>query len=327
MKQFLYAILCFILILSCQQDPHLMKLSGSVFGTSYSIWYTSEANKNYAKQFDSIFYEINQSMSNYQDNSHISKINRNESQQVDAHFKTVFNASKKVYKETSGVFDPTIGKLVNAWNFGSENNETPIDSLIIDSLMTVVGFDKLSIKNNQLIKENPNIYIDFNAIAKGYGIDVIAKFLNHKNSTDYLIEIGGEIRAKGINPLKKKKWRIGLQDPNFDETVSYSKTVTLKNSSMATSGTYRKFKINEKGQKYAHIIDTKTGYPTSTDILSVSVITENCMLADAYATAFQAMGLEKTKQFLRENPQIKAYIITENSKKKLEMITINNFFQ
>ncbi len=326
MKRLFFFAIFLVLMFSCKEESNLIKLTGPVFGTSYSIIYDSEANKNYQPQFDSLFYVINKSMSNYQTNSYISKINRNESKQVDTHFETVFNASKKIYKETEGVFDPTIGKLVNAWNFGSENNKTKTDSLKIDSLMTYVGLDKLSIVNKQLIKKRPNSYIDFNAIAKGYGIDVIAKFLDRKKVNNYLIEIGGEIRAKGINPVKKDSWRVGLQDPNFDGTTSYSKTVVLNNASMATSGTYRKFKVDEKGQRYAHIINTKTGYPTKTSVLSVSVITKDCMFSDGYATAFQAMGIEKATLFLNRNPEIKAYFIIENAKKGLEMITINCFF-
>lgn len=327
MKQIVFFALFIILILSCKENSNLVKLSGPIFGTSYSILYTTKANENYQKQIDTLFYVINKSMSNYQKNSDISKVNRNESKLVDAHFVTVFNASKKIYKETNGVFDPTIGKLVNAWNFGSDNNKTPLDSLRIDSLMAYVGFDKLSINNKQLVKKTPHSYVDFNAIAKGYGIDVISNFLDSKDINNYLVEIGGEIRAKGKHPMKKDYWRVGIQDPNFNGATSYSKTVALNNASMATSGTYRKFKIDENGQKYAHIINTKTGYPTKTNILSVSVITNNCMFADGYATAFQAMGMEKTLRFLKKHREIKAYFIIENSKNKLETLAINDFFE
>jgi len=327
MKQIVVFVLISVLLISCSEKPNLIKLSGPVFGTSYSILYDSSTNKNYEKQFDSLFYRINKSMSNYQTNSDISKINRNEKKTVDDHFVTVFNASKKIYKETNGEFDPTIGKLVNAWNFGSENNEANLDSLQIDSLMSYVGLDKLSIKNNELQKKTPHAYIDFNAIAKGYAIDVIAGFLDSKRVNNYLIEIGGEIRAKGVHPIKKSNWRVGLQDPNFDGTTSYSKTVVLNNASMATSGTYRKFKVDNNGKKFAHIINSKTGYPTQTSILSVSVITNNCLLADGYATAFQAMGIEKAVQFLKKHKKIKAYFIIENAKKETETIVINDFFE
>ncbi len=324
MKQLLSFLLFFGVIIGCKEKQNTMRLSGPIFGTSYSISYTSTIN--YQKQFDSLFYVINKSMSNYQTNSDISKINRNESKFVDKHFETVFNASKKIYKETQGVFDPTIGKLVNTWRFGAEKSEVIIDSLKIDSLMAFVGLDKVSIKNKQLFKKTPNTYIDFNAIAKGYGIDIIAEFLNSRNINHYLIEIGGEVRSKGINLLKKSGWRVGLQDPNFDETITYSKTIVLKDASMATSGIYRKFKIDANGQKYAHIIDPKTGYPTKTNILSVSVITKTCMLADGYATSLQVMGLKKALLFLKTQPEIKAYFIIENANNKLETMAVNGFF-
>jgi len=325
-KQAVFIALISVFIFSCKEEDSLISLSGPVFGTSYSILYHSETHLNYQKQIDSLFYRINKSMSNYQRNSDISMINRNELKKIDQHFMTVFEASQKIFKETNGIFDPTIGKLVNVWNFGSEKNKTFIDSLKIDSLMAFVGLNKWTLNKGGYIKKPTHAYIDFNAIAKGYGIDVIAQFFDQNNLNNYLIEIGGEIRAKGRNIAKKKDWRVGVQDPNFNGSVSYSKTVSLKNTSMATSGTYRKFKIDEKGQKYAHIINTKTGYPSKTNILSVSVMTDNCMFADGYATAFQAMGVEKSTLFLKGKPNIKAYFIIENSNKVIKKIAINNFF-
>ena len=311
-----------VFIVSCKQEPKNTKLTGPVFGTSYSVIY--DAPEDFQKQFDSLFYVINNSMSTYQTNSIISKLNRNEDSLVDAHFIKVFNTSKDIYKSTQGAFDPTIGALVNAWDFGPEGKIVNLDSLKIDSLMHYVGFDKVKI-NNQIVSKSKATFIDFNAIAKGYGVDVIGEFLESKNVQNYLVEIGGEIRVKGINVEKNSPWKVGVEQPHFDGEQSILKAVSLKNEAMATSGTYRKFKIDDNGNRYAHIIDTNTGYPSKTNLLSISVIANNCMTADAYATAFKAMGIEKIKAFLQTHSNLKVFLIFENDNKEFETLALNGF--
>jgi thiamine biosynthesis lipoprotein len=323
---FLFVVFSF----SCKHAPNEVevaplqniKLEGSVFGTFYQVTYNS--NINYEKQFDSLFYVINKSMSTYQTDSDISKINRNEVIEMDTHFKNVFEASKKIHRETDGAFDPTIGALVNAWDFGPEGKIENLDSLKIDNLMKSVGFDKVSVLGNKVSKQ-PSTFIDFNAIAKGYAVDVIAKYLDQKNVTNYMVNIGGELNAKGINLEKNKGWTVGVENPNFDGSQSYDKVFVLKDEAMATSGTYRKFKIDENGNRYAHIIDTKTGYPSKTNLLSISVIAKDCMTADAYATAFKAMGIEKVETFLRSHQELKVFLIFENDENNLETLSFNNF--
>ena len=313
-----------LLILSCQGEPKNIKLSGPVFGTTYNIQYHSEDNVNYKKQFDSLFNVVNESMSTYIPNSIISKINKGENIEIDPHFRRVFTNAKQIYRATEGAFDPTIGAVVNAWDFGPEGKITNIDSTAINSLMRSVGYNRMGLRDNKVIK-NKSSFIDFNAIAKGYGVDVIAEFLEQNNVKDYLVEVGGEIRARGINVEKKSPWKVGIDDPNFEGEQSYSKVLTLQDEAMATSGTYRKFKIDENGNRYAHIIDTKTGYPSKTNILSVSVIAEDCMTADAYATAFQAMGIERVSTFLERHDELKAYFIYENENNELKTQSINDF--
>ena len=328
MKNFSLILTFFVLIVSCKTDKNAetnsinTKLSGPVFGTSYSVIYASEID--YTKQFDSLFAIVNQSMSTYISNSEISKLNRNEPHIIDEHFKNVFLASKKIYQETNGAFDPTIGNVVNAWSFGADKNKFLTDSITIDSLMRFVDLDKVVI-NDYKISKPLNTYLEFNAIAKGYGVDVIGEFLERKDITNYLVEIGGEIRARGENKDKKSAWRVGLDEPRFDGGQSVYKAISLKNESMATSGTYRKFKTDENGNRYTHIINTKTGYPSKTNILSVSVIAEDCMIADAYATAFQAMGIEKVTEFLKSHPELKVFIIFENDNNEFETLGLNNF--
>ena len=317
-------VLCAVVVLfSCKREHKNTKVSGKVFGTSYSIIYDSD--ENFQKEFDSLFGVINKSMSTYLSDSDISKLNRNESFKIDEHFITVYDASKDIFGQTEGAFDPTIGNVVNAWKFGAENTIEVVDSLKIDSLMQYVGFDKTYRHENTIRKANPNVYLEFNAIAKGYGVDVIGRFLENQNIRDYLVEIGGEIRVKGINAEKQSKWKVGVEEPNFEGGKSVLKAITLKNEAMATSGTYRKFKIDENGNRYAHIIDTETGYPSKTNLLSISVIADNCMTADAYATAFKSMGVEKVKTFLKIHPELKVFLIFENESKEFETLALNGF--
>ena len=324
-------VLCLVLLLAgCKQEQqkaetHSLKnskLSGSVFGTSYSIIYDSEID--FQNQIDSLFYVINKSMSTYQVNSDISKLNRNEDVEIDAHFVKVFESSKTICAATEGAFDPTIGAVVNAWDFGPEGKMINLDSLKIASLMLSVGLDNVQRIENKITKPE-GAFLDFNAIAKGYGVDVVGAFLESQEIDNYLVEIGGEIKTKGINIEKQKAWKVGVEEPNFDGNQSILKAITLQDEAMATSGTYRKFKTDEKGNRYAHIIDTKTGYPSRTNLLSISVIAENCMTADAYATAFKAMGIEKVQEFLRNHPELKVFLIFENENNELETIGLNGF--
>ncbi|PWH81696.1 FAD:protein FMN transferase [Algibacter marinivivus] len=319
----LVVLLIISVLFSCKREPKNTKLSGAIFGTSYSIIYDSDIN--YETQFDSLFYVINKSLSTYQTNSDISKLNRNESFEIDKHFIKVYDASKEIFGQTEGAFDPTIGNVVNAWKFGSENTIEVVDSLKIDSLMQYVGFDKTYRSNNTIRKSNPNVYLEFNAIAKGYAVDVLGEYLESNKIEDYLVEIGGEIRTRGINAEKQSKWKVGVEEPNFEGQKSILKSITLKDEAMATSGTYRKFKIDENGNRYAHIIDTETGYPSKTNLLSISVITDDCMTADAYATAFKSMGVDKIKSFLKNHLELKVFLIFENKNKELETLNLNGF--
>lgn len=322
MKRNILFVLTVLLVISCQKVQENTILEGSVFGTYYRVTYDSDTN--YQKQLDSLFYVINKSMSTYQVNSDISKLNRNEDVEVDKHFTKVFNTSKEIYKDTKGAFDPTIGAVVNAWDFGPEGKVVDLDSLKIDSLMLSVGFNKVTIIESKVVKQ-PNTFIDFNAIAKGYAVDVVSDFLLSKKVKNHLVDIGGELRASGINTEKKSAWKVGVENPNFDGTQSINLALTLQDRAMATSGTYRKFKIDDNGNRYAHIIDTKTGYPSKTNLLSISVIADNCMIADAYATAFKAMGIEKIKAFLKTRPELQVYLIFENKNQELETMSLNGF--
>ena len=321
------AILVLLVLISCKQDETPIKniVSGEVFGTYYNIQFFDEEKIDYSKQYDSLFFEINKSTSTYIATSDISKINKGDTTiVVDHHFASVFNTSKEIYDTTEGFFDPTVGVLVNAWDFGPEGKIEKLDSLKIDSLMQSVGFHNLSLNKGKI--NNPKkAFIDFNAIGKGYALDVVAAYLNDKGHQNYLIDIGGEIVAKGRNVESSSLWSVGIEEPNFDGTQSHNKAIKLDNSAMATSGVYRKFKVDDNGEKYSHILNAKTGYPSKTNILSVSVIAPNCAKADAYATAFKAMGIVKTTTLLKLHQELKVYFIYEDDEKALKTLSLNNF--
>lgn len=325
MRKLISITLIFAFVLACtQKASENVVLRGPVFGTDFSILYYAEDGTNYMDEIEGLFENVNMSLSTYIPESRLSRVNRNELTEVDEHFKKVMAASKVIYRLSEGIFDPTIGNVVNAWDFGADKNKFLTDSTTIDSLMQYVGLNRVGIVGNNIQKPKET-YLEFNAIAKGYGVDVIGEFLESKGIDNYLVTIGGDMRVSGINQEKKKPWLIGIDDPNFDGTQSFSKTISLKNEAMATSGTYRKYKVDANGNRYAHIINTKTGYPTKTNVLSVSVIAEDCMTADAYATTFQAMGIEKVKEFLERHPELKAYFIYLNENNEMEFLALNGF--
>ncbi len=325
-KPFLLMLLMsFILILSCKNEekPAITKLTGNIFGTTYHITYLS--NKNYQQQIDSLFFLVNKSLSTYIPTSDISKINKGDTTIViDAYFKEVFAKSKRIFKETDGFFDPTVGNLVNAWGFGPKKEQHDLDSTEVQKQLQFVGFEMVSIDKNQILKKKySEIYLDFNANAKGYGIDIIGRFLESKNVTNYLIEVGGEIRTKGKNP-KQKPWKIAIEKPNTDGTQSYQEIIELTNKAMATSGNYRKFRVTKSGKKVVHTINPKTGFATESNLLSASVIAPlDCADVDAYATAFMAMGLKKTIAFLKNHPELRVILIFEDETQQLQIKEIH----
>ena len=331
MKHLIFILCSFLLAVACKQEHKNTELQlnftkGEAFGTGYTVQFMANENIDLSKSYDSIVEVINRSMSTYIDFSDISKINQGDTTVVvDKHFKNVFEASKRIHKQTEGAFDPTIGVLVNAWDFGPEGKVISLDSAKIKTLLKSVGLDKVFLAEGKIQKEDPQTFIDFNALAKGYAVDVFANFLDEKGYADYLVEIGGEIRAKGKNKMKDNPWKIGVEDPNFDGSQSYSKVISLTDNAMATSGSYRKYKTDEEGNRYAHIINTKTGYPHKSNMLSVSVITNTCMEADAYATALMTMGLQDSKDFLLNHPELKVYLIYEDENRELKTASFNGF--
>lgn len=326
-----FSLLC--VLLSCNNSkqstkPKLKSISGNALGTTYSILYFQEQEDILSKDLDSIFKVVNQSMSTYIATSDISKINQGDNSiVVDKMFREVFLLSKKIHSATDGYFDPTVGKLVNAWGFGPQNLKLKMNKTTVDSLKQFVNFSKVQLtSNNTINKDNINIELDFNAIAKGYCIDRIAHFLNQKKIHNYLIELGGELIAKGIKINNNKPWTVGVDDPNQKNVRELIATVNLTNKAMATSGNYRKFRIDTiTGKKYVHTINPINGYTVPSQVLSASVIANDCATADAYATAFMAMPLSKTIEIVSKNKDLEAYILFSVSKDSIGKFASDGF--
>ncbi len=308
-----YVVLLFILVSGCAQQPEWVRNQnvGNALGTTYSIIYLSDREMDVQQEIDSVFRVVNQSMSTYIPDSDISKINSGDSTiVVDDMFREVFSLSKVVYEASNGYFDPTVGVLVNAWGFGPGKQIT-LDSTKIDSLLQYVGFDKVRLTaGGKIVKRRPEIFFDFNAIAKGYAIDRLGKLLEGKNMENYLVEVGGEVLAKGENLISKKPWTVGIDDPQVENGRQLKQIITLKDGALASSGNYRKFRVDpDTGEKYVHTINPKTGYTQNSKVLATSVIAKDCATADAYATAFMAMDLEDSKAVLSKIEVLEAYII------------------
>ena len=314
------------IIISCSNETKIHSYSGQALGTSFKILYASDQPlKNIDVLTDSIFTEINKSLSTYISSSDISKINDDiDSIKIDAHFKKVFNKSKLIWKSTDGFFDPTIGLLVKAYGLGPKNDsKIPVN---LDSIMNLTGFGKVSLKNNFIIKEKKGIYLDFNAIAKGYCVDIISNMLNNRNINNHLVEIGGEMVASGKNLVTNNYWRVGITDPLNPSSNNYIKKIQLKNSALASSGNYRKYIIdNQTGKKIVHTINPKNGNAFNTNVLGVSVIAEDCITADAYATSFMAMPIEKSIKMISLLNNIEVMIIYNKEKSEVEIFSTDGF--
>lgn len=319
MKSLLSQIIIVFLLSACAQEvQNTITLSGPAQGTTYNITYVAGAYANYRASIDSIFLTIDQSLSSWQTGSLISRINRNETTNTDAHFLAVFNRSKEVFEITNGIFDPTVAPLVHAYGFGFKKKDKVTPELI-DGLRAFVGFENIGLKDNQIVKSHPQMMLDFNAIAPGYTVDILAAFLESKGIQHYLVELGGEVRSKG-KKLDGSAWTLGIEQPedNPAEGARLHSLIQLGNHSLATSGNYKKFYL-EEGKKYSHIIDPTTGYPAKNNLLSTTVIAPDCITADAYATAFMVMGLEKAQQFMAAHPTLQLsvfFIYDEQGKSK-----------
>lgn len=310
-------ILFSLLLLSCGSTPAkktLVSNYGYTQGTTYSIRYMSTDGKDYQAAIDSVLNEVDMSLSTYESNSVISRINKNISSKTDSLFVRVCKEALLIAEETNGAFDPTIAPIVNYWGFGFEELQNKDESQLKD-LMQSVGYEKIKYQDSLLVKSNPNTQIDFNAIAQGFTVDLVGEHLHKLGINNYMIEIGGELKCNGLN-ADGELWRIGIDKPSESiQKDRFQAIIEVNNKSVASSGNYRKFKVDEEtGMKYAHTINPKTGRPVQTNLLGVTIVTESCMRADALATAFMVMGLEKSKIYLAEHTEIDALFIYSGSK-------------
>ena len=310
----LFKIISFLslLLISCNDDSSFYKrIQGDALGTTYKVIVQSEYNSSVIKQsIDSIFEVVNNSMSTYRTSSIISRVNRSQNPvEVDSHFIEVFKKSQEIWKLSNGYFDPTAGSIVNLYGMGPNTNVQSINRYKIDSVMQYVGLDKVYLdQQNRIVKAKGGVYIDFNAIAKGYSVDLIKDLLMQINSENFLIEVGGELITMGKNE-KNKKWKVAIQNPI--DLSSYYSEISLDGMSLATSGNYRKFRIDSQtGARYAHIVNPINGESMTNNILSASVVSSSCIEADAWATTLMLMDPIEATKIINNIADIEVLILT-----------------
>ena len=299
-----------VFLLACSNPKHkvIVHNIGFAQGTTYSIKYSVDPGIDFQFSIDSIFAQIDSSLSTYVPFSSISKINQHKLKQInDPHFLAVFERSQQISKQTNGAFDATINPLIDLWGFGGVDTLN-VDSLMVKKQLKNCGFSQVYMQDSLLVMP-PSFSLNFNAIAQGYTVDVLAQFLEQKNITNYLIEVGGELRASGTNG-DRGWWKIGIDKPQEkpDPSDRFQVVITLQNKALATSGNYRNFYIKDE-QIFSHTVDPISGFPVQHNLLSATVLAGDCMSADAYATAFMIMGLDSTIAFLQSQPELEAFLI------------------
>ncbi len=304
-----------VFIIRQQHAMPYQKSTGKVFGTFYTVTY--QYDEDLQQQIEEELQKIDAEFSMFNEKSTVSSINRGETPILSPIFLEVYQLAENVSRETDGAFDITVAPLVNAWGFGFKNQQMPTRHEV-DSLRQLIGWQHLKLNGNRLEVKKSGMMLDFSAIAKGYGVDAVCRLLQQKGVTNFMVDIGGEVTTRGINP-KRIPWKIGVTKPTDDSLNINNEIVTVLNvtdRSMATSGNYRRF-YEKGGKRYAHTIDPKTGYPVQHSLLSATVLANNCATADAYATSFMVMGLEKAKHILQQHSDLLAYLIYSDANGEL----------
>ena len=293
-----------------QRGGEYTSFQGFTQGTTYSITYQHPTLHALQPQIDSLLKDFDSSLSTYDSTSIITAVNRNlPGVRSDSMFRAVFRESARVYQLTGGAFDITLGPVIDAWGFGP-GEKLEVDSAMVDSLLVYVGMEKVYLQGDRVVKSDPRVQLNVNAIAQGYAVDVVSAYLETLGCRNYMVEIGGEIRTRGVNP-KGNFWRIGVDRPEFGNMIPGQQLqviISMHNRSLATSGNYRKF-YEKDGVRVTHTIDPATGYPKESPLLSVTILCDECMTADAYATACMAMGLEKAREFVEGQKGVDGYFI------------------
>ena len=315
-----FAALLIVLMTGCATENKEYTFSkGQVYGTYYSITYLHPRKKDLHRQIEEKFSEFDNSLSTFNPQSIISRINRNDSSvRTDAYFEAMYHMAQQVSDASSGAFDITVAPLVNAWGFGFGNHDHTMQPNV-DSILPFIGYKKISLLNHTLIKNDKRIMLDASAIAKGQSCDVIGRLLEENGCKNFMVEIGGEVFCRGLNP-KGEKWHIGIDKPNDDpanEDAELQTIVALSDVGLATSGNYRQYYFRD-GRKYAHTIEPRTGFPVNHNLLSATVVAPTCMQADAYATAFMVLGVDSSMAICQSNPQMDCYLIYQGEKGELQ---------
>ena len=312
---FLIVLIIGTVLILRKQAPYQTD-EGLIFGTMYKITYQSK--ENLKEEIEAELRKVDNSLSPFNKQSVITRINDNTDLSADSMLVYVYNMARSISEETQGAYDITVAPLVNAWGFGFKTQAFP-DSVKIDSLRRIVGYRKIRLTpEGKFEKQDPRVMLDCSSIAKGFGVDCVARLLMSKGVRNFMVEIGGEVVVKGENP-KMEKWRIGINRPVDDSLAVNQELQTvleITDAGMATSGNYRNFYYKD-GKKYAHTIDPRTGYPVQHNILSSTVIADNCAKADAYATAFMVLGLDSAKIICNAHPELDAYFIYTDEEGKL----------
>ena len=325
MKRLLLGVCCVLALMSsCVNQPQKIVLQGLAQGSYYAITYFDELNRNFQHEIDSIFYAVDMSVNLWVDSSVISKVNRNEEVTLDSIFIDNFRIAQKAARLSDGYFDPTISPIVAAWGFSYKSGDS-ITPQLIDSLKQLVNYQKIRIENGKVVKENPNMKLDFNAIAQGYTSDLIASFLESRGIKNYLVDTGGEIMARGSKP-NGQPWIVGIEKPakNWDSEQVVQTRITLRDKGLVTSGSTRKY-VERNGRRYSHCIDPKTGYPVEHNVLSATVMAENSVWADALASICMVMGMEKSLPLIESMDGVEVYYIFVNDQNELETFATEGF--
>ena len=310
------SILCFA---SCGRQSHKIVLQGLAQGSYYAVTYYDAENRNFQPEIDSIFHAVDMSVNLWVDSSIISKVNRNEDVTLDSIFLDNFRIAMETARLSDGYFDPTISPLVSAWGFSAKNPHLPpLTSHLIESLKQLVDYRKVRIEDGKLIKENPAMKLDFNAIAQGYTTDLVGALLEAKGIKSYIVDVGGEIFARGTKP-DGKPWVVGIEKPSadWDSERVVQQRVELEDKGIVTSGSYRKY-VERDGKRYSHCIDPMTGYPVEHNLLSATVIAENATWADALASVCMVMGMERSLELIKTLDGVEVYYIFVNDRNELE---------
>jgi thiamine biosynthesis lipoprotein len=324
MKKGVLWVLGLVVLAACEKQPEKMVLQGLAQGSYYAITYYDEQGRNFQHKIDSIFHAVDMSVNLWVDSSVISKVNRNEEVVLDDIFIDNFNIAQEAAQLSDGYFDPTISPIVAAWGFSYKQGDS-ITPQLIDSLKQLVDYRKVRIENGKVVKDNPAITLDFNAIAQGYTSDLIAAFLANQGIKNYLVDTGGEIMARGGKP-NGKPWVVGIEKPadNWDSEQVVQTCIALRDKGLVTSGSTRKY-VERNGKRYSHCIDPKTGYPVEHQLLSVTILAENSVWADALASICMVMGLEKSLPIIESMDGVEAYYIFANDKNTLETYATEGF--